>query len=55
MENATCHVILVDKCVREDRVIHIPTKDGAATLEMEMETPLLKENVSLLLDIFGDG
>jgi hypothetical protein len=55
MENATCHVIVVDKTVREDRLIRVPENTGAGHSSLGLETSLLDDNVGLLLDVFGDG
>ncbi len=61
MDTDTCNVVYVDRSVREDRVVRLHP-NGAGHLrgagsdsDDQWESPSLRDNVGLLLEVFGQG
>jgi hypothetical protein len=57
MENATCHVIYVNRKVREDRLIRAQSKplEISNGVALDGESGDVGENLQVLLEAFNDG
>jgi hypothetical protein len=58
MDNATCHVIYVNRTIREDRLVRVPiegtTEDGIGVAP-DWESEDVQKEVQVLTKTFGDG
>lgn len=59
MDRVACHVIYVNRKVREERVIRANrddvTKESLASIPPLWETDHIQDDIQPLLDAFGDG